>query len=222
MRPGSLLGGLRVKPTDADTEERRRLTMRLLMRTGVLAISATSIFAQQDGRLRAGEEPPRLLRGDVHGFADPKPLRSFKSLCEKADAIVYGVVETDASRMMQGQGTRIETDFWIKVEGVLKGAVDTPKIVVSEMGGTFGEARLIMNFPLLQRGEWYVLFLFADKRPGIPPIENLPRYEAEIFYGTFRVDSGRISPVFGNPFEGKYNGLPLDAFTAEIAGALRR
>jgi hypothetical protein len=100
--------------------------------------------------------------------------------------------------------------------------VDTPKIVVSEMGGTVGEARLIMNFPLLQRGEWYVLFLFADKRPGIPPIENLPRYQAEVFYGTFRVDSERISPVFRNPFEGKYSGLTLNAFTAEIAGALRR
>jgi hypothetical protein len=48
------------------------------------------------------------------------------------------------------------------------------------MGGTFGELHLIMNFPLLQRGERYVLFLYADKRPGVPPAPGLPRYKAEI------------------------------------------
>ena len=196
--------------------------MRLLLNMGLLVTLEASAFAQQTGRLRAGEEPPRPLRGEIHAIADPAPLRSFKDLCDRAAAIVEGVVETDASRMMPGRGTPIETDFWITVDRVLKGPMDTPKIVVSEMGGTFGELHLIMNFPLLQRGERYILFLYADKRPGIPPVNGLPRYEAEIFYGTFKVDAGKIRPFFNDPFEGRYTGLTPEAFAVEIAAEVKR
>jgi hypothetical protein len=196
--------------------------MRRVFRMGLLVALATSAFAQQTGRLGAGEQPPQPLRGVIHGFADPMPVRSFKDLCDRADAIIEGVVEADASRMMPGRDSRIETDFWIAVSRVLKGSVDTPKIVVSEMGGTFGELHLIMNFPLLQRGERYVLFLHADKRPGIPPVSGLPRYGAEIFFGTFKVDAGKIQPLVGYPFEGKYTGLTSEAFAAEITAELKR
>jgi hypothetical protein len=57
------------------------------------------------GRFLAGEEPPQPLRGEIHAIADPVLLRSFKELCDRADAIVEGVVETDASRMMPGPGS---------------------------------------------------------------------------------------------------------------------
>ena len=106
--------------------------MRPLFRMGLLMVLAASAFAQQAGRLRAGEEPPQPLRGTIHGFADPMLVRSFKDLCDRADAIVEGVVETDASRMMPARDSRIETDFWISISRVLKGPLDTPKIVVSE------------------------------------------------------------------------------------------
>src|SRR6266481_3568956 len=102
--------------------------MRLLLSMSLLVTLAVNAFAQQSGRLRAGEEPPRPLRGEIHAIADPAPLRSFKDLCDRAAAIVEGVVETDASRMMPGRGTPIETDFWITVDRVLKGPMDTPKI----------------------------------------------------------------------------------------------
>ena len=133
----------------------------------LLALAAT-VFAQQAARLRVGDEPPQPLRGELHAIADPAPLRSFKELCDRAAAIVDGVVETGASRMMPGRGTHIETDFRITISHVFKGRVDAPKIVVSEMGGTFGGLHLIMNFPLLQRGERYVLFLYAERRQNIP------------------------------------------------------
>jgi hypothetical protein len=187
----------------------------------LLLVLVSNVFAQQTGRLRAGEEPPRPLRGEIHAIADPAPMRSFKDLCEKADAIVEGVVETDAARMMPGRGDQIETDFWIAVSRVLKGPADTSKIVVSEMGGTFGELHLIMNFPLLQRGDRYVLFLYSEKRPGVPPVPGLPRYEAEIFYGTFKLDGGKIQTFFQDPFDKKFAGFTTDAFAAEIASALK-
>jgi hypothetical protein len=195
--------------------------MRLSLAIGLLAILAASAFAQQTGRLRTGELPPEPLRGEIHAIADPAPVHSFQDLCGRAAAIVEGVVETDASRMIPGRGRQIETDFWIAVTRVLKGSVDNPKIVVSEMGGTVGELHLIMNFPLLQRGERYVLFLYAENRPGIPPVNGLRRYQSEIFYGTFKVDGGKVQSFFNDPFVGKYNGLTTEAFAAEIATALK-
>jgi hypothetical protein len=196
--------------------------MRLPLSVALLVTVTASAFAQQAARLRAGEEPPQPLRGEIHAIADAAPLRSFKELCIRATAIVDGVVETEAPRMMPGRSTHIETDFWTTINHVFKGSVDSPKIVVSEMGGTFGELHLIMNFPLLQRGGRYVLFLYADKRPGIPPVDGLPRYQAGIFYGTFKVEDGKIRPFFRDPFEGKYTGLTPEAFAAEIADELKR
>ena len=190
--------------------------MRVLLSLGLTLALATS--AQQDGRVRRGEQPPQPQRGELHAIADPAPIRSFKDLCGKVDAIVEGVVESDAGRSMP---THIETDFRVAVDRVLKGSIDTPAIVVSEMGGTVGELHLIMNFPLLQKGQRYVLFLYAEKREGVPPVPGLPRYQAQIFYGTYRVEGGRIQPFFGNRFP-EYTGLTTEAFAAEIDAELKR
>jgi hypothetical protein len=197
--------------------------MRTHVPLGLTLALAAGAYAQQDGRVHAGEQPPQPLRGDIHGFADPGRIRSFTQLCGRADAIVDGVVETDDSRLMPdpGRGLPIETDFRIAVNRALKGSIDTPELVVSEKGGTVGELHLIMNFPLLQRGDRYILFLYADKRPGIPPVPGLPRYQAEIFYGTFKVGEGKIRPFFRNPFEGKYTGLTSDEFAAAVAAELK-
>jgi hypothetical protein len=199
------------------------LPARVLFLSAVpIATWAAACLAQESGRVLGGQEPPQPVRGEVRGIADPVLIRSLGELCKRVDLIVNGTVETDAARMMPGRGVPIETDFWIKVDRVLKGSVDTDKIVVSEMGGTVGDLHLIMNFPLLQRGERYVLFLYTDKRPGIPPVPDLPRYQAEIFYGTFAVDAGYVHPVLVNSFEGKYIGMTVEVFAAEIAAELKR
>jgi hypothetical protein len=90
------------------------------------------------------------------------------------------------------------------------------------MGGTFGELHLIMNFPLLQRGNRYVLFLYSENRPAVPPVPGLPRYQAEIFYGTFKVEDRKLQTFFQDPFETKFAGLTTDAFAAEVVNALKR
>lgn len=193
--------------------------MRAVLSLNLLVMFAVTLSAQQV-RGHYGEEP-QILKGEIHAIVDPVPLRSFKQLCERADAIVEGVVETDATRRMPGPGVHIETDFWIAVGRVVKGSVATPKIVVSEMGGTFGELHLITNLPLLERGERYVLFLYEDKRPGVPPVPGLARFEADTFYGTFKLDAGKIQPFSREHFGGQYTGLTLDAFAREIATTLK-
>jgi hypothetical protein len=179
---------------------------------------AFAASGQQNGVIRGGEQPPHPQRGEFHAIADPAPLRSFKELCGKVDAIVEGVVNSDAPRMIRG---RVDTDFRLSVDHALKGSIDTPEILVSEMGGTFGELHLIMNFPLLQKGQRYILFLYADKRDSVPSVAGLPRYLAEIFYGTYKVEGGRIQPFFGNRFP-EYAGLTTEAFAAEIDAASKR
>jgi hypothetical protein len=193
--------------------------MQMLLPLGLTLALAAS--AQQDGRVREGERPVPPQHGEFHAIADPALIRSFRELCGKADAIVEGVVNSDMPRLISGRAPRVETDFGVSVDRVLKGPTDTPEIAVSEMGGTFGDFHLIMNFPLLQRGTRYVLFLYADKREGIPPIPGLPRYLAQIFYGTYRVEEGRIQPFFLDRFP-EYTGLTTEAFAAEIYAELKR
>jgi hypothetical protein len=182
------------------------ITSRLLVVLVLIVPAATSVFAQESRE-----------RGEIHAIGDPAPLRSFKALCDRAAVIIEGVVESDSSRLMPSMGMpHVETDFQLAVSRVIKGSLDTSRIVVSEMGGTFGDLHLIMNFPLLKQGDRYILFLYADKRADFPPVPGLPRFQADIFYGTFRVDAGKIQPFFRDHFKGKYTGLSSDAFVAEI------
>ena len=48
--------------------------MQRIFCVGLLVTLAASAFAQQEGRLRAGETPPQPLRGEIHGIADPMML----------------------------------------------------------------------------------------------------------------------------------------------------
>ena len=188
---------------------------------GILVSSSLLIpllaLGQETGRVRAGEQPPPPLKGEIHAIADPAPMRSFKDLCDRADMIVEGAVETDAARVMRGRGDyRVETDFWIAVDRVLKGPSDTRRLVVSEMGGTFGELRLLMNYTLMQRGQRYVLFLYEDKSQARPPVPGLTRYQDNVFYGRYLVEDGTVRSTFPVSETAQYNGMTVDQFRAEI------
>jgi hypothetical protein len=185
-----------------------------------VAIFVAPSVTAQNGRLHTGEEPPLPLRGEIHTIADPAPLRSFKDLCERADMIVEGVVETDAVRRMPGRNANIETDFWIAVNRVINGPPDTRKLVVSENGGTFGELHLVMNYPLKQPGERYILFLYADKHQDRPQIPGLVRYRDDVFYGRYLVDKGTIRLHLPESAHTQYDGMTTEAFAVEIAGQL--
>jgi len=180
-------------------------------------------FGQQEGRRRAGDEPPSPLKGDIRTIADPMPLPSFKYLCEHADMIVEGVVETEATRRLPGRDVRIETDFWIAVDRVIKGPSDTRKLVTSEMGGAFGELRLIMNYSLLERGQRYILFLYADHYPDRPQIPGLARYRDDSFYGRYLIEDGKVSVRLNAPVSAlrQYEGMTTDQFFAEIRAQLQ-
>jgi len=174
----------------------------------------------QEGKVHVGEQPPPPLRGEFRVMVDPAPLRSFQELCEKSDAVVDGVAETAAARMTPGRGAGVETDVWIGVTRVLKGPAEMHKVVIAEAGGTFGELRVITNYPPLQRDERYILFLWKDTRPGIPPVGDLPRYRIyNMAFGEYPVEDGKIHLAKGG-FT-KYDGVSVDAFSAEIATQLK-
>jgi hypothetical protein len=183
-----------------------------------VVVIAAGIAAAQESRQMVGAPPATPLKGQIHAIADPAPLRSFRDLCEHADLIVEGVVETLASRRMPGIHGNIETDYWVAVKRVIKGPPETRKLATSELGGTFGELQVVMNYPLMQRGERYVLFLYtdtyADRRPQIP---GLARYRDDVFYGRYLVDNGKVRLNLPASDNKKYDGMTVDAFAAEIA-----
>src|SRR6266436_1777419 len=93
----------------------RFFRMRKRICIGIILPVVLTTASGQSGRPRAGEQPPQPLRGEIHFFADSAPLRSFQEVCEKSDAIVEGMAETAAARLMPGQMARVETDMWIGV-----------------------------------------------------------------------------------------------------------
>jgi len=185
-----------------------------------IVIAAGAVPAQQS-RPIVGSPPVEPLKGQIHAIADPAPLRSFRDLCQHADLIVEGVVDTVAARRMPGRNGNIETDYWIAVNRVIKGPPNTRKLVTSELGGTFGELQVVMNYPLMQRGERYVLFLYADtyadRRPQIP---GLARYRDDVFYGRYLIDNGKVHLHLPASDNKKYDGMTVEAFASEIAAQL--
>ena len=73
----------------------------------------------------------------------------------------------------------------------------------------------------MQRDDRYILFLWKDTRLGIPPIADLSRFRIyNIAFGKYRIDHGKIH--LGNDGFTKYDGLTVDAFSAEIAAQLKQ
>ena len=183
-------------------------------------VIAAGTVAAQESRPIVGAPPQAPLKGQIHAIADPAPLRSFRDLCEHADLIVEGVVETVATRRMPGRNGNIESDYWIAVNRVIKGPPETHKLVTSELGGTFGELQVVMNYPLMQPGERYVLFLYADKDSNRPQIPGLTRYRDDVFYGRYLVDNGEVHLNLPVSYNKKYDGMTVGAFASEIAAQL--
>lgn len=184
----------------------------------VVIVAGTA--AAQNSRPIVGSQPPTPLKGQIHAIADPAALRSFKDLCEHVDLIVQGTVETLASRRMPGIHGNIETDYWIAVNRVIKGPPETRKLVTSELGGTFGELQVVMNYPLMQPGERYVLFLYADKYPDRPQIPGLARYRDDVFYGRYLIENGKVHLNLPASANKKYDGMTVEAFASEIGAQL--
>jgi hypothetical protein len=89
---------------------------------GMILAVALITASGQDKPSREGEAPRQPLR-QVRSFVDYAPLRSFQELCENSDAIIEGVAESAAARMMPGLMPaleRVETDAWIGITRVLK------------------------------------------------------------------------------------------------------
>ena len=200
--------------------------MRSLMLASVAVSIATSAA-------RAQKEPPLPPDRVAHGMVVPKPLLSSKALCERADMIVEGVVERSAVTSTNdglGGGSN-QTYFLIAVSRVIKGPPDTHNLVASETGGALEGLRQVMNYPLMQTGERYVLFLYSDNRVdpaylpglfGLPYIPGLARYRDDIFYGRYLVDKGQVRLHLPKSDHTQFDGLTPEAFAHEIAAQLAK
>jgi len=95
-------------------------------------------------------------------------------LCEKSVVIV----EASTTRTLPPRETSpgsLETDAVLSVRTVLKGpVVNGQQIVVAQRGGeTLVFSVIPAQYPLLQPGVQYLLFLSEDRRPNSPPITGM-------------------------------------------------
>jgi hypothetical protein len=145
-----------------------------------IALLAVSLIGAQS------QNPPAKSRpiyppGPPHGVGQlivdvlPEP-QSLKQLTDMSSLIVEGVVEKVMPSRGAGQ-TWIETDSVIDIAETLKGSAGGSKILVSQIGGTVGDATSQpTQYALVQPGERYILCLKEDDRTTVPSVAGLKRY----------------------------------------------
>jgi hypothetical protein len=121
--------------------------------------------------------PPGQPRGVGQLIVDVLPVpQSLKQLTDMSSLIVEGVVEKVMPSRGAGQ-TWIETDSVIDIAQTLKGSAGGSKILISQLGGTVGDATSQpMQYSLVQPGERYILCLKEDDRTTVPSVAGLKRY----------------------------------------------
>lgn len=102
--------------------------------------------------------------------------RSLKELVDSSSLIVEGVIGKVMPARGSGQ-TLIETDSVVNIVQTLKGSAGNPTIVISQAGGTVGDATgQPTQYSLVQAGERYILCLKEDNRTTVPPVAGSKRY----------------------------------------------
>ena len=128
-----------------------------------------------------------VLYVDVAPWATP---RSMKELVNLSPLIIEGVVEK-VMPSRESSPRIVETDSLITITRIIKGPAVGSAVVVSQAGGTIGNATVKpAQYSLLQKGDRYVLFLQADERSVSPPTPGFKRYTVTgassglFFFGT--------------------------------------
>ncbi|MEO8051307.1 MAG: hypothetical protein ABI833_12900 [Acidobacteriota bacterium] len=121
--------------------------------------------------------PPAIPRGVGPLTVTVLPMpHSLKQLADLSSLIVEGVIE----KVMPARGsaqTWIETDSVIHIVQTLKGSAGSSTIVISQAGGTVGDATSQpTQYSLVQAGERYILCLKEDNRTTVPSVAGWKRY----------------------------------------------
>jgi hypothetical protein len=190
----------------------------MTMRTNCVGIALIIAAFNLGAQPRASPAKPRPLYrpGQPHGvgqlIVDVLPVpQSLKQLTDMSSLIIEGVVEKAIpSRRGAGQ-TWIETDSVIRIVQTLKGPVGDSTIVISQMGGKVGDSTdQPTQYSLVQPGERYILFLSADDRNALPPVEGLKRYGVTAAWaGLLLVGTDGLihtDPKYHDPLRKTYEG----------------
>jgi hypothetical protein len=202
------------------------------MRTLILWLAVAAPCIAQDGRVRAGQEPPwPPSRGTLefipHPARLPRALANeppLERLCDSSDLVIDGLVTTGFPSRSPSRGN-LQTDFLISVTQVLKGPATLRQVIVSQMGGSVGDFHLVTDrYALMQPGERYILFLKNDNRPSTPQRPGIPPYYVtRAWAGLGRVVDGKIQLGTTAPGElSAYEGVAAESLQSEIATVVSR
>jgi hypothetical protein len=138
------------------------------------------------------------------------------SLKADADLVVLGEIIgcPSVESHQTAVGSVYFTDFSFQIESVLHGAASQPAIVIHQTGGIVGGKTVeIMDDPLMQTGDRYVLFL-REARPDLYFVLGGPQ-------GRFVVRDGLVSSLSAiyadrGIYDLDIRDVPLDAFAEQI------
>lgn len=169
---------------------------------------------------RGGPWPPK------HAMIISSPgfiASSFKELIDKAEVIVVGTAEKAIGRLRPNSDT-IETDVFVLITRVLKGAESSDKrLIVEQLGGTFEDRTLIpLTTQPIKPGDTYIFFLRRDRRPlALPIVAETNRYTMlNDGNGQFRVKEGKVQIGEAAPSIRQHNDESLDAILSTIRAQL--
>jgi len=164
-------------------------------------------------------EPPAVPRGVGQLTLTVIPVpQSLHQLIDMSSLIVEGVVQKVLPARGSAQ-TWIETDSVIDIVRTLKGSAGSSTVVISQAGGTVGDATSQpTQYSLVQAGERYILCLKEDNRTTVPSVAGLKRYGITAAWaGLLFVGSDGLmhtDPKYTDPlrktFEGKSKASMID------------
>ena len=154
----------------------------------------TKMVSAQGEPVRRGEQPAFPPKsGTAVMFVNQGPLPpSFSGdmleyLCNSSPMIITGTVESSSVWV---NGRALETDSVLRLDSIIKGTETASRVVVSQLGGTMGEFKVVIEqYSLMKPGERYVLFRQVERRQIPPQHSNARRYAIRgTWEGMFRVD----------------------------------
>jgi hypothetical protein len=199
----------------------------------VLVVAVGAIALVKGRSARVASNPSKSLRvraqtdGRVSVTAQPRNLKKFtdlKALAAGSQTIVMATVESNVSQLLQPSEALVITDYRLKVQTVLKGAVGAgADLTVREPGGyvNFGnggsaEVRMPDYWKAPETGGKYVFFL-KNKSDGTFTMVGGSQ-------GLFRLGDGTVHPQ--TPREDKLmhdlDGKTEVSFMKEIRNAIQK
>jgi hypothetical protein len=157
--------------------------------------------------------PNHDVLGQRFHLDGPKPA-TLDALINHSSQIIEATVESSFPAIDRGTGP-LMSDFLIRVDRVVKGALASKQIVVHQYGGTLGgRVSEPAFYSMMQPGERYIVFLRDSDSAAFTaslPTRSVPRYFPSVDYYSFaKIEGGQIVWSKGMPdaWKGNYAMQP--------------